>query len=367
MEYFYIFIPFVRTGYTITHRTTQQQKLEKLLYFGILFIELFHFGIRRDIVNNNENVYKRLRESTETNSKPALTQPQLAEEFAKQGNPVSQSMISKIENSKKNPPTKSPTILKAYADYFNVTTDYLLGIRDTKQADENIAMISKVTGLNEDAINTLIKLKSGKYHNQYKFDYALHTLNLILATYENSNLFELIYHFLFGNYDTMGHYDEIGNEEFDGSECFISDKYRIDRMSIDSELVNKAILLQITEQLQYWKNSLVDKNDTYGKVLPSKDKLLQVVKNKYSHISNLIRDYLMAKDIYEKRKKQTPIDYESLFYATESVASYRRILEQNYREIPTLNYPLIKLYDTEYHDKEIDDFIEKEVINNGSY
>ena len=49
------------------------------------------------------------------------------------------------------------------------------------------------------------------------------------------------------------------------------------------------------------------------------------------------------------------------------MADYQRILEQNYREIPTLNYPLIKLYNTEYHDKDIDDFIEKEVMNNGSY
>lgn len=317
-------------------------------------------------MNYSENVYKRLRESTETDSKSALTQPQLAEAFKKQGNPVSQSMISKIENSKKNPPTKSPTILKAYADYFNVTTDYLLGIRDTKQADENIAMISKVTGLNEDAINTLIKLKSGKYYNQYKFDYALHTLNLILSTYENSNLFELIYHFLFGNYDTIGHYDELRNDVYDGSEVFASDKYNIDRMSINCEIVNKAVLLQITEQLQYWKNSLADKNDTYGKILPSKEKLLQVVKDKYSHIGSLIQDYLTAKDIYEKRKKQTPIDFESLFYATKSVATYQHILEKNYSELIDLNYPLNKLYNTEYHDKEIDDFIEKEVMNNGS-
>lgn len=319
-------------------------------------------------MNNDENIYKSLRNSTETNSKPALTQGELAQEFKKQGNPVSQSMISKIENSNLNPPTKSHTILKAYADYFNVTTDYLLGIRDTKQADENIAMVNKVTGLSEDAINTLIKLKSGKYYNQRKFDYALHTLNLILSNYENANLFEMIYHFLFGNYEEMGHYDNIGNCVFDGSECFISDKYNIDRMSINSELVNKAVLLQITEQLQFWKTSLKDKNDNWGKILPSKEKLLQEIKNKYSHINNLIRDYIMAKDIYEKRKNQQPIDYESLFYATKSVADYQRILEQNYSELATLNYPLVKLYNTEeYHDKEIDEYIEKEVINNGSY
>ncbi len=319
-----------------------------------------------------ENPYKALREDFEfLPNGYRLTSEKLAEEFADKSKPyycetLKANTIRKIEN---NIRYTTEHEMWAYCLRFNTTADYLHGFTTVKyKNNENIEMVERITGLSSNAIETLIKLKSGKYYKHYKFDYALHTLNLILATYENSNLFELIYHFLFGNYEEMGHYDNIGNCVFDGSECFISDKYNIDRMSINSELVNKAVLLQITEQLQLWKKSLTDKNDNYGKILPSKEKLLQEIKNKYSTISILIRDYIMAKDIYEKRKNQQPIDYERLFYATRSVADYQRILEQNYSELATLNYPLVKLYNTEeYHDKEIDEYIEKEVINNGSY
>ena len=77
-----------------------------------------------------ENVYKQLRENTETIARPALTQGELAAIFEKEGNPLSQSVISKLENQQKEPPTTSPDVIKAYATHFNVTADYLLGIRD---------------------------------------------------------------------------------------------------------------------------------------------------------------------------------------------------------------------------------------------
>ena len=62
--------------------------------------------------------------------------------------------------SKKNPPTTSFDVIKAYSNHFKVTADYLLGLRDTKPIDENIAMINKVTGLDENAINTLKKISN---------------------------------------------------------------------------------------------------------------------------------------------------------------------------------------------------------------
>lgn len=48
-----------------------------------------------------------------------------------------------------------PFLIEGYSKYFNVTSDFLLGLRETKSVDENIAMINKVTGLDENAINTL--------------------------------------------------------------------------------------------------------------------------------------------------------------------------------------------------------------------
>lgn len=107
-----------------------------------------------------DNIYQKLRESTETDKTPPLTQGQLADIFSKEGYALSQSVISKLETSKKNPPTTSFDVIKAYSNHFKVTADYLLGLRDTKPIDENIAMINKVTGLDENAINTLKKISN---------------------------------------------------------------------------------------------------------------------------------------------------------------------------------------------------------------
>lgn len=51
-------------------------------------------------------------------------------------------------------------LLIAYSRYFNVTTDYLLGIRDNAIIDENIAMIGKATGLSDESIENIKELKT---------------------------------------------------------------------------------------------------------------------------------------------------------------------------------------------------------------
>ena len=109
-------------------------------------------------MRKDKNIYYQLRESTETDNSPALTQIELAKAFADDGNPLAQSIISKIETSKENPPSVSYNVLRAYSQHFNVTTDYLLGLRETSLVDENIAMINKVTGLSEKSIDTLKSL-----------------------------------------------------------------------------------------------------------------------------------------------------------------------------------------------------------------
>lgn len=122
-----------------------------------------------------ENIYKQLRENTETIRTPALTQAQLSNVFKREGNPVAQSVISKLETSKKIPPTTSFEVVKAYSTHFKVTSDYLLGLREVKQTDENIAMINKATGLSEQAIETLKMLKENN-----DITNALSTLNLLM-------------------------------------------------------------------------------------------------------------------------------------------------------------------------------------------
>lgn len=50
--------------------------------------------------------------------------------------------------------------LKRLSMLFNVSTDYLLGLSDTKTINENIKMINKSTGLSEKAIQTLQALNT---------------------------------------------------------------------------------------------------------------------------------------------------------------------------------------------------------------
>lgn len=151
-------------------------------------------------MKENPNVYKRLRESTETDKKPALTQGELAEVFEKEGNPLTQSVISKLETSTKEPPTKSFEVIKAYSEHFKVTSDYLLGLRDIPTVNENVVMIYKYTGLNEKSIETLKILKRSEY---------IDVLNFIMSDYSVFGRFLSNLHLYFDNeYDTPVHFDE---------------------------------------------------------------------------------------------------------------------------------------------------------------
>lgn len=151
-------------------------------------------------MKENPNVYKRLRESTETDRKPALTQGELAEVFEKEGNPLTQSVISKLETSTKEPPTKSFEVIKAYSEHFKVTSDYLLGLRDIPTVDENVVMIYKSTGLNEKSIETLKILKRSEY---------IGILNYIMSDYAILGRFLSNLSLYFDNdYDTPVHYDK---------------------------------------------------------------------------------------------------------------------------------------------------------------
>ena len=82
-----------------------------------------------------------------------MTQDQLAEKLG-----IERNRIQQLETSHKAIPKDYE--LKAYCDFFNTTSDYLLNLRDTKPVDENIAMISKVTGLTGTSIETMKKMSN---------------------------------------------------------------------------------------------------------------------------------------------------------------------------------------------------------------
>lgn len=174
-----------------------------------------------EVICIQENVYKKLRDNTETDQKKALTQKELSAIFKNEGNPLEQSVISKIETKTVIPPTTSLDVLKAYAHHFNVTTDYLLGLRDTQTIDENIAMISKATGLSENAIYTLKSLNGS---NIDMLNFMLSDRELIYTFLDNMSLY------VNNTYQIPCHYDSttqlyVPNEDTLSEKSFIaSDK-----------------------------------------------------------------------------------------------------------------------------------------------
>lgn len=175
-----------------------------------------------EVIYIQENVYKKLRDNTETDQKKALTQKELSAIFKNEGNPLEQSVISKIETKTVIPPTTSLDVLKAYAHHFNVTTDYLLGLRDTQTIDENIAMISKTTGLSEDAISTLKSLNNSSLLDILNF--MLSDKELLCIFLDNLSLY------VNNTYQIPCHYDSatqlyVPNEDTLSKKSFIaSDK-----------------------------------------------------------------------------------------------------------------------------------------------
>lgn len=101
----------------------------------------------------NNYRFREFRKNTETDAKRMLTALELSEEFKSKGYYVSRDRIAALETKCNVIPNRDD--LEAYCQYFNTTSDYLLGIRDTKPIDENIAMINKVTGLSDEAIQIL--------------------------------------------------------------------------------------------------------------------------------------------------------------------------------------------------------------------
>lgn len=87
----------------------------------------------------------RLRELRESRN---LSQSQFVTAFAEKygdGYQMSQTALSKYEMEQREPKNE---LLIAFADFFNVTTDYLLGVqtkKDTSLVDEVSALISDCT------------------------------------------------------------------------------------------------------------------------------------------------------------------------------------------------------------------------------
>lgn len=91
-------------------------------------------------MNNRKlpDVYSDLR------NEKGLSQTELANKLN-----CNKQLISKLESGERS---LSMAMLKAYADFFNVTTDYLLGLTDIKTSDMELKAVCEYIGLNEEAV-----------------------------------------------------------------------------------------------------------------------------------------------------------------------------------------------------------------------
>ena len=97
------------------------------------------------------NNYRFLQMRVDKLGRKLMTQDELAKILD-----IDRNRIQQLETSPKVIPKENE--LRAYCKYFNTTSDYLLNIRDTKAVNENIAMISRATRLNDDSILSVKKL-----------------------------------------------------------------------------------------------------------------------------------------------------------------------------------------------------------------
>lgn len=90
-----------------------------------------------------------------------ITQQELADELG-----ITRQSLSLYEKAER---TINIELLAKIADFFNVSTDYLMGRTDTETLNEDIQTACKVTGLSEDAVKNIRKITMQENEkNMYK-------------------------------------------------------------------------------------------------------------------------------------------------------------------------------------------------------
>lgn len=243
-------------------------------------------------------------------------------------------------------------LLYAYSKYFNVSTDYLLFLSNETSKDENIKMICKYTGLSEEAIETLNKIKNNKRDSDGEtHERTLFILSKLLSNIDVTNIFELIYHYLYGNYVDMGHYNEYGQLTYDGNRVFVTDKYLSQQLEIDSKYVNGALLNMITEQLAFWKSELDKNPNKKDTILPQQDDLLKNIQKELNNISELQKEKDKLKNILADKLKNKTSDMDDIIVCASNVRSFDGAIEMSNNRINEYKYTLKNLFDYDY-DKE---------------
>lgn len=130
---------------------------------------------------------KDLRESTETNEKKAISQRQLAKKLN-----IAYPRISKLENIYDD---TEPSVhdLLAYAKYFNVSVDYILGLENEMSRNMDFKVFAKEYGISS---KSLVNIKSVLYSDIDPVFYKTSPECALNTLLESNSLESFLVHFI---------------------------------------------------------------------------------------------------------------------------------------------------------------------------
>lgn len=190
--------------------------------------------IQKDIDARIKLFRRRLKDLIDmTSERTKKTEAKQAQEMGTNKNNLSR-YCSDIDADKERPIPKIDQLVR-FANYYNVSTDYLLGYTDAEQpvtTDEGrlIRAICDYTGLSEEAV----KAFHDEWNPQYKDVMLIDVVNSIAETKYSVRLIEALYSYL--NSDCIKMYQNgwcpIGNEKY-GHKIVVSDivgsiSYKVD-------------------------------------------------------------------------------------------------------------------------------------------
>lgn len=175
--------------------------------------------------------------------------------------------IGKIERGTTDP---EPIILKAYCKHFGVTSDFLLGIRDVKTTNEDIAMICEYTELSDESIE---EIKNMSDFEKLIFDKMISHYGLINTLIRNIKRFLSIS--LYKNHIRLEIDDKV--KKYDKGIAILTN-------TLNNSDINKMIYSVIDDNL----------NDIYYSL--EKDKDISKIVEIYT-LDNTIRNLRSAEDL----------------------------------------------------------------------
>lgn len=201
------------------------------------------------VVNNMDLFKKRLRELRSADSLQKT-----AEELG-----ISRATLGFYETGERKPDIE---ILVRIAQYFHVSCDYLLGLTDVSSPDIDIRSISEKTGLTKESLQILSIHKENidkKNNEREKTSFlTLSVVNELLTHY--ADLLDYIVYYLYANFDCYTEFHRTNkNMRQPISELELIDSGLGISFSADYDYISKVFLLDIEQELGFWRNSITGK------------------------------------------------------------------------------------------------------------